>query len=79
MKYSQDDSACHTARNRAFKHAAEFGAEASGQEADTVRAAAYPQIDEGRRSRQWVQRSGVDVDHRPLWGTFIKACVTPDA
>ena len=53
--------------------------DASRGEANSVGAAAYPQVDEGRRSQQWVQKSGVDVDHRPLWGTFIKACVTPDA
>ena len=52
---------------------------ASREDINSVGAAAYPQVDEGRRSQQWLQKSGVDVDHRPLWGTFIKACVSQDA
>ena len=32
-----------------------------------------PRVDGENRSGQWRQKSGVDVDHRPLWGTFIKA------
>lgn len=79
MIYSQEDSARHTACSKAREDAADSGMDVSRGEASAVAAAAYPRVDEGRRSQQWVQKSGVDVDHRPLWGTFIKACVSPDA
>ena len=33
----------------------------------------FPRVDEESQISQWRQKSGVDVDHRPLWGTFLKA------
>ena len=33
----------------------------------------FPRVDEESQIGQWRQKSGVDVDHRPLRGTFLKA------
>ena len=34
---------------------------------------ASQRVDAESRVHEWKQQSGVDVDHRPPWGTFIKA------
>ena len=34
---------------------------------------ASQKVDAESRGGEWQQQSGVDVDHRPLWGTVIKA------
>ena len=36
---------------------------------------ATQKVDAESRVHKWKQRSGVDVDHRPLWGTFLKASI----
>ena len=38
-------------------------------------ARASKKVDAESRVSEWQQNSGIDVDHRPLWGTVMKASV----
>ena len=46
--------------------------DASKDSSNKLAGSASQKVDAESRVHEWQQQSGVDVDHRPPWGTFIK-------